>query len=1139
MKREFRFACRLALLSAVLLGLGPANAQVASQSTTPASRPALGERAEIPLRDIAGAAAAATEPADADEPDDVRDAVAAAREAREDGRFDVALQRIQDAERAAGNHDYFDVYYQHALLLLAQRRLDDALLAAERALRCKPESADANLIVGNVHHIFGRLDRAIAHYRSATLAAERELNNPHVTAAWYRLGQVLGEQGYLRAACESLARFDAAIFETHTEHRNTPEIRPILAQSPHGALELRLDLLDRLGDSGEAVVVATKAAQRDPNDTYLARLQARRILRAGQGDAALEFCRQRSADPAQHDAFVTLSIEAARTAGKLDAWTAQVEQDARGGREPAQSADIASALLRARAWPQAVRVLKALSDAAPTNAELRWDLAIAQRGAGDLRTAVDTLSRFIRENPAVLPPLAKLDEWMAAGPSDELLVLVRETAATRDFAADIVLAAALAGRGRTPLNEELFAAALQKKPDDLLAHIVWGRACTRQYRWDDARAHAEAALKIDANAALPHFILAESNAGLDRDAAAESEYKTALRSDEKSAELSLAAARFFARRGEGAAAERYFQQAWTLDPTLAEAAEELIRSYVSSGKIEIAREQLRQAQQRDLPEEALLRIRTLVRFAAAPYQEEHLAELRRQFDARPDDLLTGLQLAGALYVQEQTPDAAALLERLRGVGSGDDRWLGLYAGVQSRLLNAEAAIEALRTLAERYPNRQDTLARLGEAYMSDFRVREGREILRRMIELTPADEQDRRAALNVALLKTFVEFQDADGAAALLAEWDVLKPSDALELARLQALCDLGRGSDAVARVEAKLNESPAEPGTRELFVLVCQQAKDYARAEKRLRTWLADDPDNASMTGQLFETLLAARKFDAAAELAKSFAPDDWTGTVDKRIMIGRATIGARRFDEGVKEFQALLDERPIAMNPADRMRVRESLVQALLAAGESRRVADLCGQWSASEGAEPGPIQSLLLRWQQAAAQGGQDDETYISVMEKLLALSPRDPGLSNDLGYTLIDHGRQLERATAMVRRAVASDPLNAAFLDSFGWAYYKAGDWSNAAKHLSRAVQLRVGQDPVLYDHLGDAQFRLGDRTAARKAWEKSLELIEKDFSPAPARDNSKLAASLRAKLAAIEHDEPPQVAPTAEAQGDAP
>ena len=76
--------------------------------------------------------------------------------------------------------------------------------------------------------------------------------------------------------------------------------------------------------------------------------------------------------------------------------------------------------------------------------------------------------------------------------------------------------------------------------------------------------------------------------------------------------------------------------------------------------------------------------------------------------------------------------------------------------------------------------------------------------------------------------------------------------------------------------------------------------------------------------------------------------------------------------------------------------------------------------------------------------------------------------------------------------------------------------------------------------MVYDHLADAAFRLGDRDAANGHWRSALPLIEAALNegdvPSPERKRlADLAEAVRAKLAALERSESPAVAPTAAEQ----
>lgn len=114
----------------------------------------------------------------------------------------------------------------------------------------------------------------------------------------------------------------------------------------------------------------------------------------------------------------------------------------------------------------------------------------------------------------------------------------------------------------------------------------------------------------------------------------------------------------------------------------------------------------------------------------------------------------------------------------------------------------------------------------------------------------------------------------------------------------------------------------------------------------------------------------------------------------------------------------------------------------------------------------------------------------DSAIAAFEQILDHQPDHAATLNYLGYALADRGLKLDYARELIAQAVKIQPKNPAFLDSFGWVYYRLGDFEAAVKYLSAAAEL--DSDPVIYDHFGDALQATGKRDQAREWWQKALE-----------------------------------------------
>jgi len=135
----------------------------------------------------------------------------------------------------------------------------------------------------------------------------------------------------------------------------------------------------------------------------------------------------------------------------------------------------------------------------------------------------------------------------------------------------------------------------------------------------------------------------------------------------------------------------------------------------------------------------------------------------------------------------------------------------------------------------------------------------------------------------------------------------------------------------------------------------------------------------------------------------------------------------------------------------------------------------------------------------------------------LQRALQLSPDQPVTLNYLGYTWIDHNRNLKKGLAMIEKAVRLKPDDGDIVDSLGWAHFRLGNFQEAVKHLEQAVSLRP-DDPTLNDHLGDAYWRVGREREARFQWSQALMLNPEPTEAEKMRDKlEKGLASTRSRV----------------------
>jgi tetratricopeptide (TPR) repeat protein len=114
-------------------------------------------------------------------------------------------------------------------------------------------------------------------------------------------------------------------------------------------------------------------------------------------------------------------------------------------------------------------------------------------------------------------------------------------------------------------------------------------------------------------------------------------------------------------------------------------------------------------------------------------------------------------------------------------------------------------------------------------------------------------------------------------------------------------------------------------------------------------------------------------------------------------------------------------------------------------------------------------------------------------VEKMRTVLEANPANTAAMNFIGYTLADHGGDLDEAEKLVKRALDTRPDSAAYLDSMGWVLYKRGEFDKAVEFLDRAVT-EAPDEATLLEHLGDAAMRSSKRVKAVEAFKHALQLV---------------------------------------------
>jgi tetratricopeptide (TPR) repeat protein len=614
-------------------------------------------------------------------------------------------------------------------------------------------------------------------------------------------------------------------------------------------------------------------------------------------------------------------------------------------------------------------------------------------------------------------------------------------------------------------------------------------------------------------------------------------------------------------RGEYAnQAIEFYKKAYELDPKAPVIGERLAEIYFKSQRIRDAVLEAQEILKRDpdnLPARRLLAhiyVRTLGDLSGAAGQRETVGRAIEQYREilriDPSETEAALWLA-RLYRLENEHEKAG--EVLRGLLEREPENEAAVEQLTQLLLDSGKSSEAIALLG-RIVKRSPTaglLDLLGDAYTQTHDPAQAEQAYRKAVEIDPADVGHRRGLAQALLaqekyapaleqFKKLVEIEpdDADNYLRLAqiyrqlhhldqAEENVLhakqRSPGSLEVIYYEAMIYEAQGrfedairvlSDAVAGVKSQAGLTPA---TRRTLAILYEQLgrlyRDVENYSAAINTFqemlkLGEEEDRRARV-LVVDTYRAGRDLAKALQESRKALeayPKDRSIRVTHALLLGEKgdTEEAAKFLRGMLTGGS--DEREIYLDLAQVYERGRRYAEAEAAARMAEKMAGR-------------PAENEMVWFMLGAIFERQKKyDLAEGQFKRVLEINPRNAPTLNYYGYMLADLGLRLDEATNLVKRALAEDPHNGAYLDSLGWAYFKQNRLAEAEGSLRKAVE-RNGHDPTIRDHLGDVYSKLGRPDLAAAEWEKALTEWRHAL---PTENETDKVAALEQKLSDLKH-----------------
>jgi uncharacterized protein (TIGR02996 family) len=737
--------------------------------------------------------------------------------------------------------------------------------------------------------------------------------------------------------------------------------------------------------------------------------------------------------------------------------------------------------LAAHDWRKARLDLANALQIDPKDAKLQFLQAQVAEKVGEFNEAASRYRALLeqdKENLGARASLARL--YAGGGLADEAVKLAEEGLATHADDPGLLtargIARAMRGDNSGALKDAESASALAPNDPDTAALLAG--LYQRQGRGTDALQVLQRAAAASPDNVNLRLIFVQALAGAGRTAEAEQQLLAVIKLEPRQFQHRYRLAQFHVLQKNPDAAEKALRDAIAVSPDEVEPKLALANLIAAQRSFETGEKSLKSLVA-SAPGNLELQL-GLGRFYEA-HQRPVLAEdvyrsVVRKAEDKPQGLTARNRMAALELAANRSSEAGTLIAEVLKNSPRDNEALTMRANIAMARGDTTSAIADLRSVLRDQPDAPVLMRALAAAYLANRDVGLAEETLRTAIRANPTDVQTR-----LALADLLMKSGRGDEAQPVASQLVTDQPGDAqaleaafkIQLARrdfdaarstagtihalrpdlpagdfLAGLVDEAEGKLDSARVafERAIRQAPGfvEPLAAAVRIDLAQHQE--GRALARVDEALAERPQSSGLLALKAEVLSRLKRYDdsvAASNQAIAHSPAWWVGYED----LARAELARQRPEAAIAAYergiQATQSAPPLVVNL--------------------------------------GAVYERLGRVDQAMA-----------LYDEWLKREPGSEVASNNLAMLLVTYKSKesggLDRALQLSKRLEKS--TQAEFVDTLGWVQYLRGEYVPAIEVLQRAVTAAPSA-AVFRAHLGLAQFKAGQRDAARENLQRAL------------------------------------------------
>ncbi len=464
------------------------------------------------------------------------------------------------------------------------------------------------------------------------------------------------------------------------------------------------------------------------------------------------------------------------------------------------------------------------------------------------------------------------------------------------------------------------------------------------------------------------------------------------------------------------------------------------------------------------------------------------AKLLDQIKQKAGDTADGYKaqsmIAYKLIQAGKKEEASKLLNAILDADKSNGQALTLRAGLALEAKNYDAAIIDLRTVTRDSPTAYNALIMLASAHENSGSPELAEEHYLKAFETSKFSP-----TYGIPYAQFLMRRKQPDRAEKVFEDMLATNPDNAVvvgSLARAKIARGDYAGAQALADKAKKLNEN--NPLADQIQGAISTGQNDLDSALNSFKRAHEAAPNETQPIVAIVRTYMRSGKTKEAIAFIDTVLKDN-PNNADAQLIKGQILLGAGNMQGAQQVFSNVILANP--KNPA-------GYQQLALAQQRGNQPAE--AEKTIQNGLTAIPKDFGLMLTQAGLYEAANRMEDAIKVYEDLLKERPGVEIVNNNLASLLLDY--RSDQASFTRAHTLAKDLKNSTtpqFLDTFGWASYKIGEFGAAEKALKSAVE-KSPEIAVFQYHLAKIYIARNDTASAKQALQKSIKLAENQQFP---------------------------------------